>query len=33
MVAVALPLNLFARLDLRAALDVLVIAVLIYYLP
>lgn len=32
MPAAALPLNLLARLNIRAALDILIIAVLIYYL-
>ena len=32
MLAAALPLNLLTRLNIRAALDILIIAVLIYYL-
>jgi diadenylate cyclase len=32
MIAAALPVALLSRLDLRAALDILIIAVFIYYL-
>jgi diadenylate cyclase len=32
MVAAALPMNLLARLNVRSALDILIIAILIYYL-
>ena len=32
MLAAALPANPLSRLDLRAALDILIIAILIYYL-